>query len=68
VPLVPAAVRGTDGWRHCRRWQIVFGPPIALDDLDGADPAGVAREATRRLWDEVRRLESELAEETGRRE
>ena len=66
VPLAPAAVRGTDGWRRCRRWQVAFGPPVALDDLRGADQARVAREATQRLWNEVRRLESELADGTGR--
>ena len=35
-------------------------------DLPGADPAREAREATKRLWNAVRRLESELADGTGR--
>ena len=59
VPLVPVALRGTDGWRDRARWQITVGPPIALDDLAAGDP-GAAREATRRLWDAIAALEAEL--------
>src|SRR5205085_10208718 len=33
VPLVPAALSGTDGWRDRCRWQIAFGEPIELGDL-----------------------------------
>ena len=60
VPLVPAALRGTDGWRDRIRWHISFGPPILLDDLIAGDP-GAAREATRRLWEAIGALEAELA-------
>jgi 1-acyl-sn-glycerol-3-phosphate acyltransferase len=60
VPLIPAALRGTDGWRRRERWQIAFGPPIQLDDLSADDPARAAREATRRLSDAVAALENSL--------
>ena len=60
VPLVPAALRGTDGWRERTRWHISVGTPIALDDLVAGDP-GAAREATRRLWEAISALEAELA-------
>ena len=60
VPLVPAALRGTDGWRRLTRWQVAIGAPVRLDDL-AADAAG-ARDATRRLWDEIAALEASLAD------
>ena len=28
VPLIPAAVRGTDGWKRLRRWQVAFDPAV----------------------------------------
>lgn len=60
VPVVPAALRGTDGWRERRRWRVAFGAPVDLSDLAGLDDNAAAREATRRLWDAVKRLEAEL--------
>jgi 1-acyl-sn-glycerol-3-phosphate acyltransferase len=58
VPLVPAAIRGTDGWRKRRRWQVTFGAPVDLRDLAGLDVTEAAREGTRRLWESVRQLEA----------
>ncbi len=58
VPLVPVALRGTDGWRRGRRWNIAIGDPVALDDLHEDEPAAAAREATRRLWRAVTALEA----------
>jgi 1-acyl-sn-glycerol-3-phosphate acyltransferase len=60
VPLVPAAIRGTDGWRERRHWQVAFGAPVDLSDLSGLDADAAAHEATRRLWDAVKQLEAEL--------
>jgi 1-acyl-sn-glycerol-3-phosphate acyltransferase len=57
VPLIPAALRGTDGWRRLERWQIAFGPAIGLDDLAGREPSRAAREATSRLADAIASLE-----------
>jgi 1-acyl-sn-glycerol-3-phosphate acyltransferase len=62
VPLIPAALRGTDGWREHSRWHISVGTPIALDDLVAGDP-GAAREATRRLWEAISALEAQLDRE-----
>jgi 1-acyl-sn-glycerol-3-phosphate acyltransferase len=61
VPLVPAAIRGTDGWGQRQRWQVAFGAPVELDDLAGCDEDEAAHEGTRRLWESVKRLEAELA-------
>jgi 1-acyl-sn-glycerol-3-phosphate acyltransferase len=60
VPLVPTAVRGTDGWRRAVRWQIAFGAPVPLGDLLDREPNRAAREATRRLWESVTALEATL--------
>jgi 1-acyl-sn-glycerol-3-phosphate acyltransferase len=65
VPLIPAALRGTDGWRQLERWQIAFGPAIELDDLCGQEPSRAAREATRRLADAIASLERLLDEAPG---
>jgi 1-acyl-sn-glycerol-3-phosphate acyltransferase len=59
VPLVPAAVAGTERLSRLERWRVAYGPPIPLDDL----PAGERRrgdEPTRRLMVEIARLEAEL--------
>jgi dTDP-4-amino-4,6-dideoxygalactose transaminase len=60
VPLVPAAIEGTERLTLLRRWRIAFGPPVALDRLP-YDPRAAASEATTRLWSVVTSLESELA-------
>jgi 1-acyl-sn-glycerol-3-phosphate acyltransferase len=61
VPLVPAAILGTDGWRERLRWSVAFGEPVAIDDLRAEEPSVAAREATRRLWQSVIELEATLA-------
>ena len=60
VPLVPTAVRGTDGWRRRLRWQIAFGTPVALDDLRSRDLDEAALEATKRLRESMTALEAML--------
>ncbi|HEX4929642.1 MAG TPA: DegT/DnrJ/EryC1/StrS family aminotransferase, partial [Gaiellaceae bacterium] len=60
VPLVPAAIAGTDRLTALRRWRVAFGSPVPVDDLE-PDAPGAAREATRRLMDAIERLEAELA-------
>jgi 1-acyl-sn-glycerol-3-phosphate acyltransferase len=60
VPVVPAAVKGTDGWRRLERWRVVFGDPIVLDDLADLEPHLAARQATERIWAEILRLEATL--------
>lgn len=61
VPLVPAAIRGTDGWQERRRWEVTFGAPVDLHDLAGCDDNEAAHEGTRRLWASVEQLEMGLA-------
>ena len=65
VPLVPCALRGTDGWRERTRWHIAVGPAINLADLAVGDP-GAAREATSRLWSAIGELEDALAAKVDR--
>jgi 1-acyl-sn-glycerol-3-phosphate acyltransferase len=60
VPLIPAAIRGTDGWRRLRRWRVAVGPPVPLDDLRTGDRQQSAREGTTRLWRSISDLESML--------
>jgi 1-acyl-sn-glycerol-3-phosphate acyltransferase len=67
VPLIPAALHGTDGWRRLERWEIAFGPAIPLDDLAGQELSRAAREATNRLVDAIASLELSLGGEYDRR-
>lgn len=59
VPLVPAAVVGTERLTALRRWRIAFGRPVSLEDLP-AHPRLAALEATDRLWNAISALETEL--------
>ena len=60
VPIVPVALRGTDGWRERRRWRVLVGEPIDLSDIADTGSHAAAHEATRRLWHAVQRLEATL--------
>ena len=62
VPLVPAAVRGTDRAGSFARWSIAFARPIRLDDLAGREPHEAAQQATDRLWSTIQELEAMLAD------
>ena len=53
VPLVPAAISGTDRLARLGPLRVAFGEPVAVD---GLDPAA----ATDRLMDEIHRLEETL--------
>jgi 1-acyl-sn-glycerol-3-phosphate acyltransferase len=57
VPLVPAAIRGTDRLGRLARLRVDYGDPIALDDLAGQDIRAASFEATERLMSEIHRLE-----------
>jgi perosamine synthetase len=65
VPLVPAAVVGTERLTLLGRWRVAFGAPVAIDDLEPS-ARGAAREATRRLMGAIAGLEEQLRAETGR--
>ncbi|MSO58681.1 MAG: 1-acyl-sn-glycerol-3-phosphate acyltransferase [Thermoleophilia bacterium] len=60
VPLVPAAVAGTDRLSRLARWGVTYGEPIPVDDLAGLDPVEAAATATERLRAEIERLEASL--------
>jgi 1-acyl-sn-glycerol-3-phosphate acyltransferase len=60
VPLVPAAIAGTDRLTRLGRLRVRYGKPISLDDLDEREPSAAAREATERLMAEIERLRRDL--------
>jgi 1-acyl-sn-glycerol-3-phosphate acyltransferase len=61
VPLVPAAVAGTDRLTRLGRLRVRYGQPIEIDDLRGsADVAEAAHEATERLMEKILELEAAL--------
>jgi 1-acyl-sn-glycerol-3-phosphate acyltransferase len=61
VPLLPAAIAGTDRLARLARLQVAYGSPIQLDDLREREPREAAQEATDRLMAEIDRLEASLA-------
>lgn len=60
VPLVPAAVKGTDKLMRLGRLSVVYGAPVELDDLRGRDAGEAATEATERLMARIADLEASL--------
>jgi 1-acyl-sn-glycerol-3-phosphate acyltransferase len=60
VPLVPAAVKGTDKLLRLGRLSVVYGTPVEIDDLRGRDVAEAAAEATERLMARIAELEASL--------
>ncbi len=60
VPLVPAAIAGSDRLSRLEPLRVRYGEPIPLDDLAGEDPSDAARNATERLMAEISRLEASL--------
>jgi len=60
VPLVPAAIAGTDRLLRLEKLRITYGPPVEIDDLRGREIAEVAEEATARLMARIEELEASL--------
>jgi 1-acyl-sn-glycerol-3-phosphate acyltransferase len=60
VPLVPAAISGTDRLSRLGPLRVRYGKPIPLDDLADLDQSEAAREATNRLMAEINRLREDL--------
>jgi 1-acyl-sn-glycerol-3-phosphate acyltransferase len=61
VPLVPAAVAGTDGLLRLQQLRVAYGPPVDIDDLRGRDDLqAAAHEATTRLMAKIHELEASL--------
>jgi len=62
VPLVPAAVAGTDRLLRLGPLRVAYGPPVEIDDLrEREDLRQAAREATDRLMARIAELEASLA-------
>lgn len=61
VPLVPAALAGTDRPRGLTRWRVAYGAPVPTDDLVGVDDKHAAEVATERLMEEIAKLEASIA-------
>src|SRR6185437_7544266 len=60
VPLVPAAVKGTDKLTRFGKLRVAYGPPVEIDDLRGRDLGEAAHEATERLMARILELEDRL--------
>jgi 1-acyl-sn-glycerol-3-phosphate acyltransferase len=61
VPLIPAAVAGTDRLLRLGPLRIAYGPPVELDDLRGSDDLRSSSvEATERLMARIAELEASL--------
>jgi 1-acyl-sn-glycerol-3-phosphate acyltransferase len=60
VPLIPAAIKGTDRLRRLGPLKVAYGTPVPLDDLADRDQREAAQEATDRLMTEIARLEQTL--------
>jgi 1-acyl-sn-glycerol-3-phosphate acyltransferase len=60
VPLVPAAIDGTDRMSRLPKLKVAYGPPIRKDDLAGMTPRDASREATDRLMKDIYALYDSL--------
>ncbi len=60
VPLVPAAIAGTDKLLRLGKLRVAYGAPVDIDDLRGQDIAEAAQEATSRLMARIEALEASL--------
>jgi 1-acyl-sn-glycerol-3-phosphate acyltransferase len=60
VPLVPAAVCGTDRLLRLGPLRVVYGAPVEIDDLRGGDVREAAQDATGRLMARIAELEESL--------
>lgn len=60
VPLVPAAVVGTQRLSRLAQLKVAYGPPIDLTDLAGQEPHDAAPAATDRLRAAITALEQSL--------
>jgi 1-acyl-sn-glycerol-3-phosphate acyltransferase len=60
VPLVPAAVKGTDRLLRLGPLRVAYGEPVDIEDLRGQEAQPAAQEATRRLMEKIEQLEASL--------
>ena len=60
VPLVPAAIAGSDRLARLGPLRVRYGGPVPVEDLREKEPGRAAREATQRLMSEIERLREGL--------
>jgi 1-acyl-sn-glycerol-3-phosphate acyltransferase len=60
VPLVPAAVKGTDRLLRLGPIRVSYGEPVEIDDLRRLEPHEAAQQATERLMARIDELEASL--------
>jgi len=60
VPLVPAAVAGTDNLLRLGPLRVAYGPPVDIEDLRDGELGESARIATERLMARITELEESL--------
>jgi 1-acyl-sn-glycerol-3-phosphate acyltransferase len=60
VPLVPAAISGTDRLARLGPIRVAYGEPVRVDDLDELEPSEAAQIATERLMERIGELEDTL--------
>ena len=58
VPLVPAAIRGTDRLRRLGPLRVAYGEPIDLSDLESLDVKEASERATERLMAKIEELKA----------
>jgi 1-acyl-sn-glycerol-3-phosphate acyltransferase len=60
VPLVPAAISGTDRLSRLGPLRVAYGEPLDLSDLDGIETKQAAAKATERLMARIDELRASL--------
>jgi 1-acyl-sn-glycerol-3-phosphate acyltransferase len=60
VPLVPAAVTGSDRLSRLAKLRVAYGEPVPLADLEGVSPHEAYQEATSRLMERIYALRDTL--------
>jgi 1-acyl-sn-glycerol-3-phosphate acyltransferase len=60
VPLVPAAIKGTDRLARVAKLKVAYGDPVPLDDLEALPTREAQHAATARLMEDIYRLHDEL--------
>ena len=60
VPLVPAAIGGTESLMKLRPLRVAYGKPVQVDDLSDLDIRKASKVATERLMESIYELEKTL--------
>jgi 1-acyl-sn-glycerol-3-phosphate acyltransferase len=60
VPLVPAAIKGTDRLARFEKLRVAYGDPVPVDDLADEPPVQAYHEATERLMASIAALRESL--------